>query len=76
MKFLKTVDMPDDHATMVRLLGVLQPGQWVRFPHRFRGVGRLFGVSRYAGITKAGTVVMDHSRKHFTTNRQYAKQHS
>ena len=75
MKFLKRVSMPDDQATLERLCSVLQPGQWVYFPHTFdkKGLPPKYGIARFAGITKRSkTVVMDYTRKHLKECRQYA----
>ena len=75
MKFLKTVVLPDDDATMRRILSVLQPGQWVYFPDNFdkKQLPPKHGIARFAGITKRSkTVVMDYTRKHLKECRKYA----
>jgi len=74
MKFLKRVDMPDDQATLERLCSVLQPGQWVYFPHTFdrKQLPPKYGIARFAGITRGGTVVIDYTRKHLALARKYA----
>jgi hypothetical protein len=74
MRFLKTVVLPDDEDTLRRICSVLQPGQHVRLQHTFSDAPRLHCCGRYAGITKAGTVVIDYTRKYIRQNRIFAKQ--
>lgn len=75
MRFLKTVVLPDDDATLRRILSVMQPGQWVYFPHTFdkKRLPPKYGIARFAGITRNGTVVMDYTRRHLNKCREYAK---
>jgi hypothetical protein len=76
MKFLKTVTLPDDDATLRRICSVLQPGQWVYFPDTFdkKHLPPKFGIARFAGITKRSkTVVMDYTRRHLKECIAYAK---
>lgn len=76
MRFLPTVLLPE-RGDIEGIVATLQPGQWVRFEHRFaNATDPLYGVSRFAGVTTIGTIVMDHTRRHFSTVRRFAAEHS